>query len=399
MKQKAWRTVTTRRWRTLAIWSVLVGAATLLFTWKLASLPGGVSPQELAYISSADSGRELIQSPAFLFHKICTYTLVKLGAHHIVFFRLVSVVFGFAAVSGLYFILGRWYSKRVALLGSLLFASSTIVLHAVRSATPEVSYLLLASVIAVGLSLQSSKHHKKALFVLIASLCLTPYIPGFIWLSVAVCVWQGRRIIRAVSRSPLWLKLLCGASIILLLAPAIMAVWSQPREIFAVAGLPTHSESALFYLRRIPSTLSALIWRYNDGTASQWASSTAIFDVFTLAMAVLGIYSLRYEHRLMRGRLQAGLTALLFTMIVAGGAVGFVALAPIVYLLVAGGIAFMLQQWFTVFPKNPVARGLAVGLLCVSVGMCSYYHIYRYFVAWPYTNQAKTEFQQSYLVK
>lgn len=388
-----------RHWRVIAVWAVLVGATVLLFTWKLTSLPGGVSTGESTYLSSIDSARQLLQSPAFLPHKLLTYLLTRAEAHHIAFFRLVSVTFALAAVFSIYYILQRWYTKRVALLGSLLFASSSLVLHISRSATPEVTYLLLAPIIALGLFLQSTKRHWAALLLLLGTLCLTIYIPGFIWLAVAVAVWQGRRIARVVKRLPWPRKLLCLVLVAVLLAPAVASLIFHPREIYTVLGLPTHLENVSFYWHRLGSTLIALVWHYNDADPAQWVRGTAIFDIFTLAMITLGVYSLRYEHKLMRGRLQAGLSVLFWIMIVTGGPVTFIALTPVLYLLAGGGIAFLLQQWFTVFPRNPVARFVAIVLICAGAGLCSYFHVYRYFVAWPHNQQTKRAVMGSYLVK
>lgn len=398
MRKSTIRSWISQHWRVGLVWAALVAVSVLLFTWRLASMPGEATSAESTYITSVSSAGQLLQSPAFLFHKLLTYTAVKLGAHHIVFFRLVSVAFALGAVFSMYCIIHRWYTKRVAMLGSLLFASSSLVLHAARAATPEVSYLLLVPIIALGLALQSTKRHRGALFVLLGSLCVTVYVPGFIWLAGAVLVWRGRRLGNLVRRISWPSKLLCVGMVLALLAPAIVAVAHHPRELFTVAGLPTHMENVGFYVHRLGSTLAALVWQYNDVSSSQWVRGTAIFDVFTLAMIVLGAYSLRYSHALMRGRLQAGLSLLFWLLIVTAGPVTFVALTPVLYLLAAGGIAFMLQQWFAVFPRNPIARSVAVGLVCLSVGLCSYFHMYRYFVAWPYTSQTKSPVTQSYLV-
>lgn len=399
MKKSTIRSWIGQYWRVTLVWSVLVAATVLLFTWKLTWLPGGISPAESDYISGTSSASQLFQSPAFLLHKSLTYLLVKLGAHHIALFRLVSVSFGLVAVFSMYYIIHRWYSKRIALLGSLLFASSSLVLHVSRAAAPEASYLLLAPLIAIGLFLQSTKRHRLALFILLGSLCLTVYVPGFVWLAIGVLVWRGRRIFVLIKRLPWHRKILCGLFVGLLLAPAVTSLVLHPRELYTVIGLPTHLENAGFYLRRLGSTLAALVWRYNGVNPAQWVRGTAIFDVFTLAMIVLGGYALRYSHALMRGRLKAGLSLLFWALIVTGGPVTFIVLTPVLYLLVAGGLAFMLQQWFTVFPRNPVARFVAIGLMCLSVGLCSYFHMYRYFVAWPHSQQTKSAVIESYLVK
>jgi hypothetical protein len=64
-------------------------------------------------------------------------------------------------------------------------------------------------------------------------------------------------------------------------------------------------------------------------------------------------------------------------------------LLPFIYLLAGAGMTLLLQQWFTVFPRNPLARNIGVGLIAVLLAFVGYYHMHRYFVAWPHTPETK----------
>lgn len=66
-----------------------------------------------------------------------------------------------------------------------------------------------------------------------------------------------------------------------------------------------------------------------------------------------------------------------------GGVVGDAILLPFIYLLASIGIGRMLGNWFIVFPRNPVARNIGLGLIIGMIALVGYYHITRYFVAWP----------------
>ena len=63
------------------------------------------------------------------------------------------------------------------------------------------------------------------------------------------------------------------------------------------------------------------------------------------------------------------------------------------FLIAAGGVALMLQQWFTVFPYNPFARTVGLVLLLFALGTTSFYSLNQYFVAWPHTPETKQTFQ------
>lgn len=389
----------TNNWRTKVAWLILVGATVALYITRLARLTGGASIAEVQYITDNNSVTKLAQTPAFLIHRTITYTLHKVGAEQLWQYRLVSVAVGLLAVFSMFYILRHWYTSRVSLLGSLMFATSTMVLHASRLALPDVSFLLIAPIIAVGLWLQRTKRYKRALLVLIVCLCLTVYTPGFVWIAVAVFAWQGRRIMRVLARSSIWTKLVSIIVVVALLTPLAISGYMHPRSLLSVVGLPSQLGTVSWHLDHIKTTLFGIFGPYRPQDALFWVEATPWFDVFAAAMLVLGIYSLRFERALVRSRLQLGLLAAFGVLILIGGPVTYIAIAPVVYLMVAGGVAFMLQQWFTVFPRNPIARVLAVSVLGIVIGMSAYYNTYRYFVAWPSTIKTSAAFTDNYLIK
>jgi hypothetical protein len=67
---------------------------------------------------------------------------------------------------------------------------------------------------------------------------------------------------------------------------------------------------------------------------------------------------------------------------------------PFIFIMVAGGMALMLQQWFTVFPYNPVAKTLGAILMTLAVLVTSYYTITQYYIAWPNAPETKTVYQK-----
>ena len=70
-------------------------------------------------------------------------------------------------------------------------------------------------------------------------------------------------------------------------------------------------------------------------------------------------------------------------LIALGGAVSLSLLIPFIYILVAAGIGFMLDQWYKVFPRNAIAQGVGMGLIVLAVAASCWYGLRHYFVAWP----------------
>lgn len=397
-RKKLWGKIASH-WKPVAVSLLLTSSMIGLFGWNLSHHTQGFTPEEITFIQSADSAGNIVESPAFLPHRAAFYGLLKAGASHVVIFRLVSVLVGVIAVYSLYCILKRWYTRRVAVLSSILFASSTLVLYAVRSATPDVNYLLFLPLLAIGLWLQVTKQRKAALFILLTVLSLTVYIPGFIWFAIVVMIWHGKRLARVIGRASLGTKALCFALVGVLLLPAIISLAMHPRELLSVAGLPTELQTLSQYVIHAKDSVLAIFWQHGAASPSQWLLGTPILDIITIALVVLGIYSLRFESKLRRSQVQLGALLGFSVLVLFHGLVPLSSLLPPLYLLAGGGIAFMLQQWFAVFPRNPFARSLALALITVAVIGAAYYHTYRYYQAWPNHPDTKQALTGQYLIK
>jgi uncharacterized protein YqhQ len=81
-------------------------------------------------------------------------------------------------------------------------------------------------------------------------------------------------------------------------------------------------------------------------------------------------------------------------LVALNGPVPLSILIPFAYILIAAGITFMLQQWFTVFPRNPVAKNIGVAIMTLAVVTTTFYHINHYYVAWPNAPQTIKTYNQ-----
>jgi hypothetical protein len=70
-------------------------------------------------------------------------------------------------------------------------------------------------------------------------------------------------------------------------------------------------------------------------------------------------------------------------LVALGGSVTIAALIPLMYLAIAAGTHYLLDQWLTIFPRNPVAKFVGVSLVSFVVAFSAFYHLRAYFVAWP----------------
>lgn len=368
-------------WRPILIGLGVALVVTSFYGFKLGSLLPGASQPEVAYITSIRSGKAIVENPVLGMHKVPVYALFKLGVNNIAAYRAVSAFFAALSVMGCFFVLREWYTMRVAVLGTWLYMTSAWILHIGRLATPEATFLLIAPFVWAVMWVYFTTLHKSALAVLSIFTALCFYIPGFIWLLLFVTIWQHKRIWREIQQVPAWFRIICCLIMIVLLVPLVRAVFMHPQVGLDILGLPhqlPNLHTLLHNLVYVPA--SFIIAAPYDPV--RWLGRLPLLDIFCLVMAVFGAYSLRFRLKEVRSLIILGGGLILFVLVVLGAVPVTVLFLPI-FALIADGIAFMLQQWFAVFPKNPFARVTATTAISLAVLFVSFYHINHYFIAWP----------------
>ncbi len=378
-------------WKPILAFLVVAVIVCGILGFRLGSLTGGVSLSERDYIASVDSGRELLQNPTYALHKIPTYLLFKLDIQRIAFYRLVSVIFAALSVVSCFFILREWSTDRIAILGTWLFLTSAWLLHIGRLASPEASYLLILPLVWAAIWLYNTTLRKTALIVLSLLSGMAFYIPGFGVLLVGIAVWQYKKIWSELRQVPWWFRLLCGLIICILLLPLILASIDSTRELLRAVGLPTGMPKLKTIGNNLLNIPEYFLLRGPDD-ATKWLGRLPLFDAFSTVMMIVGFYSLRNYWRLIRSQMLIVGCIYFGILIGLGGPVAITVLVPIAYIFIALGLTFMLQQWYAVFPHNPIARAIATTLLSLSILLVSFYHVSHYFIAWPESPLTKQTF-------
>ena len=395
MKQfRAWVLI---MWRPFLVILAMAVILSLILGFKIGSLTSGVSEAETEYIASATTIDEVLNAPSFLPHKFTVFGANFIGIKSISVFRAISAVFAAVAVVCCFFILREWYSDRIAVLGTWLLLSSAWMLHIGRSATPEVSFLLLFPLLWSVMWLQITTLRKSAWISVTFFTAASVYIPGFIWVLFVAAVWQRKTLIKELKAVPTWFRIFCILLILIVLLPWAWAIYHDSHQLLAALALPSILPNIKELGQQLLTVPAHLLWQ-GPNDPSRWLGRLPILDIFSTVMLILGAYSLRFHISLNKVRLLLATSLIFIVLITIGGIDTITPLIPMVYLLIAGGIAYMLKQWFSVFPRNPLARTLATTLMSLIVLLVSYYHISHYFIAWPRTPDTKSSFSYS-LVK
>lgn len=385
-------------WRPMIIGLCVILVVSTVLGFRMSTLTNGVSQAEQQYVTSVDSGQKLLKHPSFMPHKLPTYALFKLDVKTPAAYRATSAIIAVSAIVSGFFILRRWYSLRVAILGSWLVLTSAWLLHYARLARPEASFLLLLPLLWIAVWMYHTPKRRLAITGLICVSVMALYIPAFCWLVLGAIVWQRKTILQQLQQTEWWFRILGGLLALTLMTPLIIGVVLSPRELLLLIGLPASLPSIATLWQNFSNIPVQLLLR-GPSDPTFWLPRLPLLDIFSAVMLLLGAYSLRYYIRLIRAQLILAITVIMGIGVVAGGLVTMIALLPIVYLLVAAGIAFMLTQWFTIFPRNPIARGLGTTLMSILVILVSFYHINHYFIAWPNAPATKDTFSTKTLVK
>lgn len=380
-------------WRTALL--ALVGAGVIigLLFYRLASLTGLYSNDEITARAAASSAQKLRTNPLFAPHKGLQLVLQHFHHYGPMAMRSVSVLVGMIAIVCLYFVLLRWYTLRIAVIGTLLFTTSSWFLHTVRLATTDSMFLVLFIVFASGVWLQQSKSNRLAIIVAVAAGIGALYIPGMIWFLLPAGIWQRRRLLQAARRLSWWQLAIAILVSFGLLAPLALALVQQSHFYKTWLGLPATWPGFHQIGRNFINIPKQLLW-HGPNDASRWLPSVSLLGWFGIVMFIVGTYAHWFKLHLDRTWLLIYIAIVGTLLIAMGGSVQLVLFMPFIYLVIASGIALMLQQWFTVFPRNPFARSLGLSLMIIAVLLSSRYQLTQYFVAWPHNPRTKTAFTE-----
>lgn len=392
-------------WRPALIGTIITLAVVALYTYKLATLVGGLDTVEFAnwqhIVLKSLHPVDIARNATWLPHTLWLYILQLLhisGSFAVYALRGFSVALALLATGSFYILLRRWYSLRLALMGTILLAGSSWMLHVGRYASQEVLYLLPLVTIAAWSQVQASHYRAVSVSVTFISAIFCLYIPGLMWVIVPALFWQ-RKVLRKALRSisPGVAISVMVLSVFLVIPFVVSLVWpaagiSNLQVAKAFAGIPATLPTFSQFLQNIESIPKSLFLATN-GNAALFTGHIPVLGAFGSVMFILGLYDfIRHSIHLDRTKIVVLYILLGIALIGVTGISAFTVLIPVVFLTIANGMRFMLQEWLSVFPRNPVARGVGIGIVTFAVALSVSYHLMTYYVAWPNAQATKALF-------
>lgn len=357
--------------------------------WQLGTLLPGYSQSEAATYQASLSLKKLLDNPLNAPFVVAVKAVNYVVRDGFLATRLTAVGCGLVVLAAFAALLRQWHDNTTAIIGTLLFGMSAWFLHTARLGAPEVLLFGVFLLVAAGFWLKRTNHWL-ALAVCFALAAGLLYVPGMIWFVLFGIIWQWRTI-DAIFKKHLAVISLASVGLLAALAPLGWALYKHHELIKPWLGLPASWPSPAEMLSNLLHVPYNLFIR-GSANPETWLGTAPILDVFSLSMFALGVYLYLRYGKLLRTRLFISIGAVMAALMTLGGPITYTVVMPFVYLVVAGGVSYLMGQWFKVFPRNPIARGIGWTAIGLVVALACSFHLVHYFQGWPHVTATHETF-------
>lgn len=379
------RTFFAAQWHSLALLAAALGILFGVYLFRLGQLTNGrFSSSEVDVHNTYHSLHAILNNPVDGPYKFLYTILTRIYPHSIISARFTSVLFTILVCALFTIITYRWHGKRTALFATPLFGTSGWLLHLGRLGTSSIVLVLIPLALLLLASwVNTTERHGFALFYMTLLSGLAFYTPGAIWFLLLGSFFIRKAIFNHIRHARMWEKVGYIVAVIGFAAILGHAIYVHTNLLRTWLFIPTSLPTPIGFVRHWIDTIVYLFFR-GPSAPSYWLGHTPMLDAFTAIMTIVGAYFYLVHYKNLRTRVIFGFGILGSLLVGLNGAPAMGYIVPIAYLLAATGITYLLHKWLTVFPRNPVARGVGYTIITAVVGLAVIYHLTSYFVAWRY---------------
>ncbi|MBP9761737.1 glycosyltransferase family 39 protein [Candidatus Saccharibacteria bacterium] len=383
-----------RHWLYIALG---VGALSIIYIFLfrgLYGLTGGLySTSEVLSQQQGNALKTIFSNPINAPYEILVWLGLKLGHHSILVTRVAAVLCAVPLVGLFYLVARHWYSPSIAALGSVMFATSSSYLHFARFGTAMILQMAtLALLASVFLYRKAPGRQKVLVAYVITALCASLiYVPGIIWFGLIGIALLWRRFRATLTSFGALHSILVPIFGLLLLSPLIYGCFNDSTTLRSIFGLPSDLPTPLAYFKELLHLVASVAYR-GYWPSEYWMYGAPLLNVAEALLFVAGLW-LMFRRPMIQGNYY-----LLFAILVGGllvalrGSVTVALLVPFIYLIIAGGLHLLYEEWRQVFPRNPFANVLGGALIVLVASFSIFYHLRAYYTAWPNTPETKAAY-------
>jgi len=359
----------------------------------LGSLTGGLSSHEVAASIQPVGWHGIYHYPLDFPLKFIRSVVFAVAPTHGAFLsRLPNLMLGLASMAAFGWLIRLWHGPRTALFATALFATSAWTLHISRFASFDVEYLwAMPMLLLVDTLLPRNSRRAVAFYGSLALWLVLLYVPGMIWLIVPAIYLQRHTLRAAWQHFHGWQQRALYSLIAVGGVGFLAYDLSRGGQLRQWLGLPAHFASPLHFAKEVLAVLVHLFMR-GPQNPETWLGRAPLLDILALTMTLIGIYFYGRHYTARRTRVLVGFGIIGTVLVALAGPVSLSILVPLLYALAATGITFLLHEWLSVFPLNPLARSFGMALIAVAVALSCFYNLRAYYIAWPHNGDTKAVF-------
>ncbi|MBP9852977.1 MAG: hypothetical protein QG629_718 [Patescibacteria group bacterium] len=363
-----------------------------LFLFRISSVVPEYASAEIETLHASSSLTAIWQNPVDAPYKLLVWLPYKWVSESALIPRIASGVFGMATICLFFLLLKQRYSKRQAVLGTAIFALSSLFLYASRFGAPYILQTCILIPFLLPLLWYSPRIPRNVITYIMIFVCVAClYVPGVLWLAIiAIIVYRKHLLIVTRSMQNKHLAI-SGLLAVALLAPLVWACIQNLDILKELLGFGTTLPAPQEYARELYSNLRALVYESSSHPELSLIGGP-LLSAIDVVFAIFGAYHLWKKPRLASTYYVSGLLVLSLLLASLGGSVQLIMAAPLIYYFVAAGIYYLLNEWLRIFPKNPIAKKFAVCMIVLLVSISCLFHVRSYFVAWAHNDDTHAVF-------
>lgn len=355
------------RWRYALGYSITGLILTELLILAVLYIPGGVSASEMAAAVTSSNlsptafdPASIINLPYYLLQHL-SFSVLGITQFSV---KLPSIIFGSLSIVGMIMLLRTWFRENVAILTTILVVTTGQFLFIAQSGTPNILYVFWAVWILVAAMMISrgaplSWAWKIVLFGLAALSLYTP-LSLYMLLALASATALHPHLRYIMRRLPKARLLLAAFFALILLAPLIRALITDPSLVYTLLGIPQTMPNFL-------ESAGKLLSQYFDfASPTNSFFMTPVFSLPAMLLIILGVYRLITTKYTARSYIIVSWIILLIPTLLMNPMFVSVTFIPAM-LLMGMGVDVLFRRWYRLFPRNPYAR--IAGLIPLSALM------------------------------
>lgn len=370
----------------------------LLRVWKIDSIPSGFSDQErhiVDLITKVDINHLWLGSEfyhggyvylAYLFTKVFGLTVLNL--------RIFSAIIGSITILFSYIFISKWFSKKIAIFTSFLFAISSFHITISRLILPEI---LLPAVLLILFSVLTDAYRNKDIWLF----GLAGFLVGFgfytspVFLVVPVIFaisglyffFKNKKFFTSYKQEILIAALGFAAASL----PFVVSFVTSPMAYLTFYGFNRSVWQIVMNIGQVPLLL------FNSTPRDYFLNigTEPLLDPFIYVTSIAGFMFALFS--IQRRKYFFMITWLVFFVFYAAlkrgvQVIDLIGILPVLYTFSALILDYVLDKWFATFPYNRSARLLVVTIISIFFALATLYNYERYFVAYGNSKSVMIEF-------